>query len=82
MTTFTVNIEDKKAEKAVKAFLDALELNYKVNRSNTEASDDSRALNSKEKKIYKSLKSSLQDIKRWENGEIELRDAKDLLNEL
>ena len=78
MTTFTVNIEDPKSEKAVKAFLDALELNYKVKYSST----SDRLLSRKEKEVYNSLKNSLNEIKKWENGEIELRDAKDLLNEL
>lgn len=77
MTTFTVNTEDRKAEKAVKAFLDALELKYDINYSKKTAKADKKS-----DKLYNGLKSSLQDIKKWENGEIELKDAKDLLNEL
>lgn len=41
-----------------------------------------RPLSKKEQKIYNSLKRALEDIKKWENGEIELKDAKDLLKEL
>ncbi|WP_295651989.1 hypothetical protein [uncultured Mucilaginibacter sp.] len=78
MTTFTIDIEDQQAEKAVKAFLDALELKYAVNYSGTSG----KALDKKSQKLYNGLKSSLQDIKKWENGEIELKNAKDLLNEL
>lgn len=78
MTTFTVNIEDKRSEKAIKAFLDALELKYDVAYSDkTESSPDKKS-----QRIYEGLKRSLNDIRKWENGELELKDAKDMLNEL
>lgn len=35
MTTLTVNINDKKTEKAVKAVLDALGLNYSIDKPQT-----------------------------------------------
>lgn len=35
MTTLTVNIEDKKTEKAVKAVLEALGLNYEIDRNSS-----------------------------------------------
>jgi chemotaxis regulatin CheY-phosphate phosphatase CheZ len=78
MTTFTIDTEDQHAEKAIKAFLDALELKYAVKHTDT----SNKTLDKKSQKLYNGLKSSLQDIKKWENGEIELKDAKDLLNEL
>ncbi len=81
MATFTINTEDKKSEKVLKAFLKALELNYEI-KSKDEVEPKVRPFNKKEKQIYESLKSSLTDIKKWERGELELKSAKDLLNEL
>jgi hypothetical protein len=78
MTTFTIDIDDQKSEKAVKAFLDALELKYNVKHSKPSETK----LDKNSQKLYNGLKRSLQDIKKWESGEIELKDAKDLLNEL
>ncbi|WP_299284333.1 hypothetical protein [uncultured Mucilaginibacter sp.] len=81
MTTFTINTEDKKSEKALKAILKALDIDYHV-QSSGDAVSKPRPLNKKEKQIFESLKGSLTDIKRWERGEIELKNARDLLNEL
>ncbi|MVN20863.1 hypothetical protein [Mucilaginibacter arboris] len=81
MITFTINTEDKKAEKALKAILKALKLDYEIH-DKKEAKTQTRPLNKKEKQIFKSLKGSLIDIKRWEKGEIEFKNAKDFLNEL
>ncbi|RYY06655.1 MAG: hypothetical protein EOP43_05680 [Sphingobacteriaceae bacterium] len=81
MATIIVNTENKKSEKALKAILNALEINYQIENKD-KAKTESRPLNKKEKQIFESLKGSLLDIKRWENGEIELKSARDLLNEL
>ncbi len=81
MATFMVSTDDKKSEKVLKAFLNALELNYEI-KSKDEVEPKVRPFNKKEKQIYESLKSSLTDIKKWERGELELKSAKDLLNEL
>lgn len=79
MTTITVNIKDKKSEKIVKAFFDALDIQYQVK----EIEDEKiRPLNEKEKELYSGLKRSLSDIKKWEDGDLDLKDAKTLFNEL
>ena len=78
MTILTVNIDNKKSEKAVKAVLDALGLSYNVE----PAKQETRPLNKAEERIYKNLKKSLEEITRHERGEITLRDARELLNEL
>ena len=79
MTTLTVNIDNKKSEKAVKAVLDALGLSYNVEAKPTDAV---RPLNKDELRIYKRLKRSFEQIKLYEEGKIELRDARQLLDEL
>jgi len=79
MTTLTVNINDKKSEKAVKAVLDALRLDYTVELN---ADSAKRPLNKAEQHIYKNLKHSLEEIKLHQEGKVELRDARELLNEL
>jgi hypothetical protein len=73
MTTLTVNIDNKKSEKAVKAVLDALGLSYNIAQ---------RPLNKAEQRVYKNMKQSLEQIKLHQEGKIELRDARELLNEL
>jgi len=79
MTTLTVNIDNKKSEKAVKAVLDALGLNYSIA---SIPSDSKRQLNKDEQRVYKNIKLSLEQIKSQQEGKIELRDARELLNEL
>ena len=76
MTTLTVNIDNKKSEKAIKAVLDALGLSYSVDTANV------RPLNKAEKHILDNLKQSLSEIKLHQEGKIELRDARALLDEL
>ena len=78
MTILTVKIDNKKSEKAVMAILDALDLTYSIARE----SDLQRPLNKTEHRIYKNLKSSLEQIKLHQEGKIVLRDARELLNEL
>jgi hypothetical protein len=79
MSTLTVTIDDKKSEKAVKAVLDALGLSY-----NIEPRPDvlSRPLNKAEQNVYNNLKQSLEQIKLHQEGKIQLRDARELLDEL
>jgi hypothetical protein len=79
MTTLTVNIDNKKSEKAVKAVLDALGLSYNVENNSTKTQ---LPLNKAEQRIYNNLKESFEQIKLHQEGKIELRDARELLNEL
>jgi len=79
MTTLTVNIDNKKSEKAVKAVLDALGLSYNVEAKPTDAT---RPLNKAELRIYKRLKRSFEQIKLYEEGKIELRTIEEVLAEL
>jgi uncharacterized pyridoxamine 5'-phosphate oxidase family protein len=79
MTTLTVNIDDKKAEKAVKAVLEALDLDYSVTQSTKTLA---RSLNKSEQAIFTSLKKSVEEIKLYKEGKIQLQNARDLLNEL
>ena len=78
MTTLTVNIDNKKSEKAVKAVLDALGLSYSVDT----ISANTRHLNKAEQRVFDNLKQSLSEIKLHQEGKIELRDARALLDEL
>lgn len=80
MTTLTVNIDDKKAEKAVKAVLDALGLEYDVNQH--PATTKHKSLNNSEKVIYDRLKKSAAEIKSFNEGKIKFQDANEFLNEL
>ncbi len=80
MITFTVSVDDKKSEKVIKAFFDALEIRYNVDQA--PADDLERPLNKKEQQLFNRLKSSLNDIKKWEKGEMELSDARTFLNGL
>jgi hypothetical protein len=79
MTTLTVNIDNKKSEKAVKAVLDALGLSYNIESGRDQAQ---RPLNNAEQRVYKNMKRSLEQIKLHQEGKIELRDARELLNDL
>lgn len=81
MAIFVVSTDDKKSEKVLKAFLNALEIDYKIE-DKDEVEQQSRPLNKKEKQIFESLKGSLIDIKKWEKGELEFKDAKTFLDEL
>ena len=79
MTTLTVDIDNKKTEKAVKAVLDALDLHYSITESSTH---DGHELNKSEQVIYERLKKSAEEIKLYKEGKIQFQDARDLLNEL
>ena len=79
MTTLTVNIDNKKSEKAVKAVLDALGLSYNVESGH---GDTQRPLNKAEQKVYNRLKKSFEEIKLHQEGKIELQTIEELLAEL
>jgi len=79
MTTLTVNIDNKKSEKAVKAVLDALGLSYNIESNPNQAK---RPFNKAEQTVYNNMKQSLEQIKDHQEGKINLRDARELLNEL
>jgi hypothetical protein len=79
MTTLTVNIDDKKSEKAVKAVLDALGLSYSVG---TTPNSGKRPLNKMERHIFNNLKNSLEEIQLHQQGKIQLRNAREFLDEL
>ena len=79
MTTLTVNIDNKKSEKAVKAVLDALGLSYNIEPA---PASTLRPLNKAEQRLYNNLKKSFEQIKLHQEGKIELKDARALLDEL
>ena len=79
MTTLIVSIDNKKSEKAVKAVLDALGLSYNIS---SDVAGVNRPLNKAEQRVYKNMKESFEQIKLHQEGKIELRDARELLNEL
>jgi len=79
MTTLTVNIKNKKTEKAIKAVLDAFDLDYDIKQGADEAN---RPLNKSEQVIYDRLKKSAEEIKLYKEGKIKLQTASDFLNEL
>jgi len=79
MTTLTVNIDNKKTEKAIKAVLDALGLDYNVEQ---QPGHTKRPLNKSEQVIYDRLKKSAEEIKLYKEGKIRLQDATEFLNEL
>jgi hypothetical protein len=79
MTTLTVNIDNKKTEKAIKAVLDAFGLDYDIDQH---PESEKRPLNNSEKIIYNRLKKSAGEIKLYKEGKIELQDANEFLNEL
>jgi signal recognition particle subunit SEC65 len=79
MTTLTVNIDNKKSEKAIKAVLDALGLSYNIE---ADAANSHRPLNKAEQRIYENMKRSLKEIKLYQEGKIELKPIEDVLAEL
>jgi hypothetical protein len=79
MTTFTVNIDNKKTEKAIKAVLDAFGLDYNVEQN---ASSARRPLTQSEQHLYKRLKNSFEQIKLHQEGKVKLQDARAVLLEI
>jgi len=76
MTTPAENIDSKKSEKAVLGVLDS---NSQINPRPNKALPP---LNKTEKRVYENLTESLEQIKLHQEGKIELRDVRELLNEL
>jgi hypothetical protein len=79
MTTLTVNIGNKKTEKAIKAVLDAFGLDYDISQ-NTDI--PKQPLSKSEQQIYNRLKKSAEEIRLYKEGKITLQDASEFLNEL
>ncbi|MDO8994364.1 MAG: hypothetical protein Q7U83_14950 [Daejeonella sp.] len=75
MATLTVHIDNEKDLPILKEILNRFGASY-----NEEAGE--RPLNKAEKATYKRLKTSFEEIKLHNEGKIELRDARELLNEL
>lgn len=79
MTTLTVNIENKKTEKAIKAVLDAFGLDYNVEQHPGAAN---KVFSKSEQVIFNRLKKSAEEIKLYKEGKIKLQGATEFLNEL
>lgn len=75
MASLTVHIDIEKDLPILKEILKRFGASY-----NEEAVE--RPLNKAEKILYKNLKTSFEEIKLHSEGKIELRDARELLNEL
>lgn len=81
MTTFTVNVDDQQSEEVIKAFLDAMGLDYEIQIKNkVEHQNSTSTMEGQE--LFNRLKNALCEIKKWEKGEIELNDARSFINEL
>lgn len=78
MTTLTVNIDNKKTEKAIKAVLDALGLNYNIEQN----TDSAKPLDEDEQRVYNNLKRSFTKIKMHKEGKIKLQNAKEAISEI
>ncbi len=76
MTTLTVNITNKKTEKALKGILDVLGLDYNIQQHTNQP------LTKSDKKIYDRLERSLNEIKLHKEGKIKLRPIEEILAEL
>lgn len=81
MTTLTVNIDNKKTEKAIKAVLDAFGLDYNVEQS-AGPPLNRRPLTQSEQHLYKRLKNSFEQIKLHQEGKVKLQDARAALLEI
>ena len=81
MTTLTVNIDNKKTEKAIKAVLDAFGLDYNVEQS-ADLPIGGRPLTQSEQHLYKRLKNSFEQIKLHQEGKVKLQDARAALLEI
>jgi 2-keto-3-deoxy-L-rhamnonate aldolase RhmA len=79
MTTLTVNIEDKKTEKAIKAVLDAFGLDYNVAK---DADVAKRPLSKQEQKMYDRLERSAKQINLYKEGKVEMKTIEEVLAEL
>lgn len=73
-----VNIGDKKTEKAIKAILDAFDLDYNI----AHADPAKRVPTESEEVIYDRLKKSAKEIKLYKEGKIKLQNAAEFSKEL
>ena len=81
MTTLTVNIDDKKTEKAIKVVLDAFGLDYNVKQGADPLANE-RPLTKSEQAMYNRLKRSFEQIKLHQEGKINLHTIEDVLAEI
>lgn len=79
MTTLTVNIDNKKTEKAIKAILDALGLNYNIEQH---PGSSKEPLNEREQQVCNNLKRSFTKIKMHKEGKVKLQNAKEAISEI
>jgi hypothetical protein len=79
MTTLTVNIDNKRTEKALKVVLDAFGLNYHVAQNTDPAG---RPLTKAEQAMYNRLERSFKQIKLHQEGKVKLQDAKKAIAEI
>lgn len=79
MTTLTVNIDDKKTEKAIKAVLDAFGLDYNIKQDTNPVT---RPLTKSEQVMYNRLKRSVKQINLYKEGKIKLKTIEEVLAEL
>lgn len=79
MTTLTVNIDNNKTEKAIKAVLDALGLNYNIEQNTDSAK---QPLDEDEQRVYNNLKRSFTKIKMHKEGKVKLQNAKEAISEI
>jgi hypothetical protein len=80
MPTLTVNIEDKKTEKAIKAVLDAFGLDYNVAK---DADVAKRSLSKQEQKMYDRLERSAKPKSIFIKGvKVEQKTIEEVLAEL
>ncbi len=62
-------------QKYIKAFLDALGMDYEMHMNNNAKRQNSPSP-MEEEELFNRLKNALSEIKKWENGEVELNDAR------
>lgn len=75
MTTLTINIDNEKDLPILKEILNCFGLDYKIDEHNDNLSKEGEVL-------YKELKTSMNEIKNWEQGKVKLQNAKDAIAEI
>ena len=76
MTTLTVNIDNKKTEKAIKAVLDALGLDYNIDQH------PDKSLTKSEQIVFNRLKKSAKQINLYKEGKIAMRSIEEVLADI
>ncbi|ASU33795.1 hypothetical protein [Mucilaginibacter xinganensis] len=79
MATLSVNIDNKKSEKAVKAMLDALDLSYSFT---TDDEQVTQPPNKAEEVIYHKLRRALEQIILHQEGRLKLNNIDEVITEL